>query len=509
MPQVDGEMIDLSDVDHNQPMVADDNGIIDMTQLGDSDEATPAPTPSKSVRKSGPSNPTRPVYAGGIPRPPAGICSQAHSSNPQIREVNGVFEILDSDEEEPSPPLRTSEINADSSATPLRSALIAGNKTARSPLDSLEPEIVDAVEDIPTLEFLPSQNNMEIHLEANPCSPVIFSERNSKNNSMRNGSPFDGDHPAPTAMLLANSDSIPLQHIQSLDEIMKSPVAVETSNPSNQPASIEPSSNMPMIAPGLVPVLAADPVVSVPSSNFQSPMHQSVEAPSIDSLPHPVVPQTVSDLIRPPNPVLVVFRTDPSVPPRPAANAIDWGPRHHGPDGLGLFKHVLRRSGPSQNRCIFDLAAPSAVPTTPSPSFSKSGITFAQLVGVNSDERAEEAQPSFTAEAEVQTTIETDVVGAHVARHLKDKESITTRGPYRTPDGESLKDVIIQAYKPLNIMDLIPDDDGKQHHPVETVPENVLHGARWLDNLLAMERDPIAQEDLGKGKNSAPRNYDV
>jgi hypothetical protein len=38
-------------------------------------------------------------------------------------------------------------------------------------------------------------------------------------------------------------------------------------------------------------------------------------------------------------PFLSQIHTEPSVPPRPAANTIDWGLHHHGPDGL--FKHIV------------------------------------------------------------------------------------------------------------------------------------------------------------------------
>jgi len=106
-----------------------------MTQLGDSDESTTTPSPSKSARKPMSSGHPRSLsMRGGIPRSSASAYSHSSSAAlpPKVREVDGIVEILDSDEENASPPLKESASRIESSKSPivaihLPSASIKGN----------------------------------------------------------------------------------------------------------------------------------------------------------------------------------------------------------------------------------------------------------------------------------------------------------------------------------------------------------------------------------------------
>lgn len=72
-----------------------------MTQLDDTDESTPAPSPSKSVHNSISSARMHShSRMSGIPGAGAYLHSHLAVPSPRVKEVNGVFEILDSDEED-------------------------------------------------------------------------------------------------------------------------------------------------------------------------------------------------------------------------------------------------------------------------------------------------------------------------------------------------------------------------------------------------------------------------
>jgi hypothetical protein len=141
---------------------------------------------------------------------------------------------------------------------------------------------------------------------------------------------------------------------------------------------------------------------------------------------------------------------------------------------------------------------------TSSSSLEELGMTVDKLLAsVSSVKETLRGQTRLTVGAGVQTTIESESVGAYAGRQVSEKGSPVTTGPYRSPDGQSLKDVINQAYKPREIIDLTldddEDDDDDDDDPVDAIPASVLHGARRLYALLAMESDAI-QPERGQGE---------
>jgi hypothetical protein len=524
-PQVNDEIIDISDSDHDQPMLAHDNGIIDMTQLSDSDESTPPPSPSKSARKSVSSG------SAGLLSMTVGLSDgvSSHSHSPlKVREVNGILEILDSDED-PSP--STSRI--ESSISPMYTirlprASIAGHETAQSPLETSDAQVIICIEHTPPLESpLSPKDDIEMDLDVSLSSPMISAEESDNSNHVRRA-PHVDPH-ANTSSVLTNPESSSLKVIYYPHETIQSlgPAAAETSAGSLSDASTS--------AHGLLSVIPIGTHISVPGQ-LASPTPTTVHspdpaavAPPLPSLllshegvvvepssrhsagtpagssPHTVASHTASDPIWSLNPEQVIYplrrpflpqiRTDPSVPLRPAVNAVDVGTPHHGPDGL--FKHVLQRPDLSQTRRLSNLASCNTIyaqssKSAPSPVQKNIGVAHDNRpASISSGIRTDGAQCFLAPGTEIQTTIETEQVSTH-SRDRVSKRELPVTLPYSQHRPLS-QGVSNQACDPGNVIDLtLDDDDGTQHHPMESVPESVLHGARRLVSLLAAETDSIS-----------------
>jgi hypothetical protein len=517
-------VIDLSDSDDNQPMVADDSGIIDMTQLDDSDESPPAPSSSKSVHKSISCSHSR---ISGMPGSSAGASSRANLavSPSRVKEVNGVFEILDSDDEDANSPSRASTGHVESFESPIGTVLplsssIAGKEVGSS-FDTFEP-LVNAVEHTPPLEFPPSpQNDMGMDVDLDPLPPVILVEENI-NSDIREGSLLVVD---PLAVS-ANAESLSPPQVVEFTGKPRSPGPVAVNNTrsfSSPPASAvgtpdntEPSAPSPPITPSLhSPILATDSVVSSLPRLAAQELSIHLSPLTSSSLPRIDTFQMASDPILPPDsvhaeslscrPFITQIRIDPSVPPRPAANAIDLGPRQHGPDGL--FRHVLKRPGLSQNSSLsYPTTSKNLLARTPecaSRTPEEIGMIVDKIsASVNSSDQKDGAPSTLPTEGEVQAMIETDSVSAHPVYQSSDKGSPGATDPYRS------QNVIVQPNRPREVIDLTlssdEDDEEKNEndqwdHQVDTIPASVLQGARWLDALLAMEHDIGLPESVSRG----------
>jgi hypothetical protein len=521
-------VIDLSDSDDNQPMLADNNGIIDMTQLDDSGESTPAPSPSKSVRKSIACPHSR---ASGMPGSSAGAssCGNLAVPSPRVKEVNGVFEILDSDDEDANPPSRASTGHVEPFESPIGtvpppSSSIAGKEVIRSPFDTFEPRLINAVEHTPPLEFPPSpQSDIGMDVDIDPLPPVISVEENISN-GIQEESPLIVD----LCAVSANTGSLSPRDVESTRKTRSpGPVAIDnTRSFSSPPASAivllsatpnntEPPAPTPLISPSLYsPTLATDFVISSLPRLAAEELTIRHSPPTSASLPPIDTSQMASDpppdsahaesLLR--RPFVSQIRIDPSVPPHPAANAIDWGPRQHGPDGL--FRHVLKRPGLYQNHSLsYPTTSKNLLARTPECASSRTPEEIGMIVekisaSVNSSDQKDGAPSALPTGGEVQATIETDSVSAHPAYQSSDKGSPGAMDPYRS------QDVIVQPDRPREVIDLTlsdDEDDDEEHdndrwdHQVDTIPASVLQGARWLDALLAMEDDIVVPESVGRG----------
>jgi len=516
-PNVHGEFLELSSDDDvpnrpvtqlAKPIVQDDIIVIDS-------DSEPDLAPSKS-RPAGPlsiQNNTK------IPRslpshPPAGF-----------RMVDNVLELISSDEEDTTLPVRASGSRHPRSldyAVPPPSASASHARQSQSPTDELDilkhpgPKAAPVLKPAtPPPPPSPIDMGMDVDFDR-PFSPLPSPENSSRPRHIslpqkespvpvREPSSFPNPEPVISVPIQTTESSKSPPYIAQGTSLFGLPTGLSSATPTAiqppLPADTVSQNDMPPDSP---PRALAKPQSSVPASPVGSllvrtppPAENATRTPE----PEPSAPTSEATKVSRPAslpPIRPPFhsqiRTEPSVPPHPAPNAMDLGDRHHPPGslfGFSLKKPIKTRdmsnSGPSSNASTSDsqtltsaTAPRDSVPVNKEPVDASAGLQSNTIVDSIPATAASEGRPIGK--------------GAVAAPRNKEVRKFVTSSPYRFPEGQSLPDVINRAYKPppTHIDLTLDDSDGE---PVMDVPASAQHNARNLDKFLASDNEEIGIEE--------------
>jgi hypothetical protein len=455
---------------------------------------------------------------------------------------NDVIEIITSDEDDPILLIKSP----------------AGSNRPKLPLPTVSPPMASAG---PSKSYPDESDILGLHLSPEPppasrCStpppspPRIDIEMSNLSRSPSPQIPIEAagsglqsltsprvDSPIRGPSSSASPEPLIPAPVQSSDDSMRSSAAVESpvvddyamfgppwGLDSAAPGAVEPPAPAPQILANISQMgsqvrASASGESSIPNklatSRSSSPaLHSSIRTPPpresttqtpepspviYQTLTTPASPATASPPIRPS--FLFQMRTEPSVPPRPAANAIDRGMRIHSPGSL--FGPILAKPSLSKVRSLVKSASSSNTLAKGVEGSQSTTLTTAHPIIVN---EAQTSAPTGTRmQAEVFTVAA--AAAANVRRSAekgaaddvrkKEGPSLVIPVPYRSPEGQSLLDVINQAYNPafkrppIHI-DLTLDDSVEE----PSVPERVRRNAKLLEQFMASADEGENTEDV-------------
>ena len=371
-PFVDGELIDISsDGDIPAPPRPPQSISTEVIIISSDDEALPGP--SKTVSFAG--------FACTLRGRPA----HPHGN----KQEEAYIVVVDSDEEVAIPPLSRSVSGTGRPESPLdiqsRPRGISGTGLSEPPeqLDSVDLDLTQSslTQVSPPLEF-PASPPPYVEMDANMDmdfgrpSAVLAGEGG---NGIRGMSVLRAESPADSGTLnAADSKAVasPDETVESSSPADAETVAVDLfdiscpdsrlseADPTSPPAPAPKTFSSPiptdLLSTALVPIASPPfdhmPVFLTAPHPYHTARTLTTTQTAIQIVGLPPATSDFSDIptfvpsksppVRLPLPSQI--RTEPSVPPLPAADAYDWGPRHHGSGGL--FKNVLARLTRPQGR---------------------------------------------------------------------------------------------------------------------------------------------------------------
>lgn len=345
--------------------------------------------------------------------------------------------------------------------------------------------------------ILRAESSVDFNTAKNPefMSPKVAE---SPHETIKSPSPIDAD-------FVASNEHGFSSNPQSLDAAL-SPSPSPSLPVSSSPILADlPTPAVTLVSPPTFPLLSRNSPGTSPTIQATIPVTTTSDLTKLSPSPPPA-----SHLIR--LPLQSQIRIEPSVPPLPAANAYDWGPRHHGLGGL--FKNVLARASRPYKRSSSTSTPSNSVPSNdlqiPTATVAARGC-IVQAIGEELNSTLSVHLKDETTASAVAERLIVDSplsVPQHLkAQHSKEEVSLPTTSS-RPHDGKTLKDVINQAYKRPSpeVIDLTLDDDDDDGDDDNdgldvTISASILETARALDEFLASDNEETASDSDAQRKH--------